>query len=193
MQYSTSNWPQTAIAYKGNAFANGVLAGPKDSYFTVGGYFDIADAYNTLDVIPFGSIVSTLATSPNLFVQGVPTTSYLITGVVVIDESVLQNEPFKPGGILKGAPCTALTQGFVRYNTWQKVNTPTPIDPVKGCAVVYDKTSGEISFTATGTTTTGNFVKLANTGIPSANVISVDPVGGLTATGTSVLVRFNLQ
>jgi hypothetical protein len=86
-----------------------------------------------------------------------------------------------------------LTAGYVRYNTWQKVNTPTPIDPVKGAAVVYDKTTGEISFTATATTTTGNFVKLATTGVPSANVISVDPVGGLTGTGTSVLIRFTLQ
>lgn len=193
MQYSNSAWPQTAIAYKGNAFANGILAGPKDSYFTVGGSVDIADVNNTLDVVPFGSIVSTLATTPTLFVQGVPSASYLITGVLVASEQEMQNEPFKSGGYLKGEAATALTQGFVRYNTWQKVNTPTPIDPVKGCAVVYDKTSGEVSFTATATTTTGNFVKLANTGIPSANVISVDPVGGLTGTGTSVLIRFNLQ
>ena len=188
-QSNNAVWPQTAIAFKGNVFSNGIQAGPKDRNMTVGGYFDIADVNNTLDVIPFGSIVSTLVTAPNLFVQGQPST-YILSGVAVFSESEAQNEPFKSGGYLKGEPATILIDGFVRYNTWQKINTPTPIDPQKNCAVVFDKTTGEVSFTAQATTTTGNYVKLPQT---QAIVVSVDPVGGLTGTGTSVLIHFMLQ
>ena len=194
MQQSNSSvWPQSTIAYKGNVFANGVLAGPKDKNFILGGTLDISDVNNTLDVVPFGNVVSTLAASPFLFVQGVASASYLITGVLVASEQEMQNEPFKSGGYLKGEPCSVLSDGFVRYNTWQKVNTPTPIDPVKGCAVVYDKTTGEISFTATATTTTGNFVKLAAVGLAGgAGVVTVDPPGGTTG-NSSVLIHFTIQ
>jgi len=190
MQQSNSAvWPQTAVAYKGNVFANGVLAGPKDINMTQGGYIDIADSNNTLDIVPFGYLVSTLAATPSLFVQGVPST-YIASGILVFSEQEAENEPFKSGGYLKGEPATMLINGYVRYNTWPKDNTPTPIDPVKNCAVVYDKTTGQISFTAQATTTTGNYVKLAQT---AAVVVSVDPPGGLTGTGTSVLVHFMLQ
>lgn len=191
MQQSNSAvWPQASIVYKGNVFANGIMAGPKDRNMTVGGFIDISDVNNTLDVVPFGSLVSSLVATPNLFVQGAPTASYIPSGILVFSNQEAQNEPFKSGGYLKGEPVTVLIDGYVRYNTWQKVNTPTPIDPVRNCAVVYDKTTGEISFTAQATTTTGNFVKLAQT---QAIVVAVDPPGGLTGTGTSVLIHFMIQ
>jgi len=197
MQQSNSSvWPQSTIAYKGNVFANGIPAGPKDRNYYVGGYMDINDANNTITggVYPYGYLVSSIFATPNLWAQGIPSASYGAVGILVASEAEMQNEPFKSGGYLLGEPATAMVDGFVRYNTWAKLNTPTPIDPVKGCAVVYDKTLGDISFTAQATTTTGNYVKLGAAGtIPGATVISVDPPGGLTGTGTSVLIHFTIQ
>ena len=191
MQYSNASaWPQTAPLYKGNVFSNGILAGPKEASFLLGGYSDINDVNNTLSVIPFGTLMSTLAATPDLYVIGQASGSYILSGIAVASEQEMQNEPFKSGGYLLGEGITVCTAGYVRYNTWQKVNTPTPIDPVKGCAVVFNNTTGEISFTAQATTTTGVFVKLAQT---QAVVMDVDPPGGLTGTGTSVLIHFTLQ
>jgi hypothetical protein len=91
-QYSSASWPQASITtYPGNAGINAFPAGPKDSYLTLGGYLDSADANNNAtDILSFGTVVSSLAGTGHQWAVGKASASYFYRGVAIFDDSSLQ-------------------------------------------------------------------------------------------------------
>lgn len=152
-QFSSSNFPQTAPLFTGNAGINGFQAGPKDQIMTLGGFLDQNDSNNnSVSTLAFGTVVSSLAGSGAQWAVGKPSGSYFYRGIAMCDAGILENEPFKSGGYLKGSPATAMTLGFMRFTTWTTTHTSALATPVLGCLVVCKNSNGVIEFVPSGTT-----------------------------------------
>lgn len=151
-QFSSSTFPQTAPGFRGIAQINAFPAGPKDSYLTVGGFLDSSDSNNdSIDILTFGTVVTSLATATSKFVVGKPSASYFYRGVTISDSSILENEPFKSNGILKGSPATVMFDGLLRLSAWTATHTSALTAPVLGCKVVAKDSTGAIEFIGSAT------------------------------------------
>jgi len=187
-QFSTTQFPQTAVAYKGNVSINGYPAGPKDSYMTIGGVYDSGDAYNTVSTIPFGTVASAKPSTPDLFVIGLPTGAYILRGVAIFDQSISYNESFKPDSYALGLSATVMVRGLFRLSSWGTTGAST-VQPYPGCVPQYSLTTGAIEFLASGTTTASNGFRLfvGPMGNQCLNVVDVDPLLGSTTNGGALL------
>ena len=151
-QYSSASWPQASITtFPGNTGINAFPAGPKDSYLTLGGYLDSADANNNAtDILSFGTVVSSLAGTGHQWAVGKASASYFYRGVAIFDASIAENEPFKSAGFLKGSPATVVYRGPIRLTTWTTTHTAALATPVIACKVVCKDADGRIEFIPSG-------------------------------------------
>ena len=190
-QFSNANWPTTSVHMRGQASLNGAPSGPKDSIVTIGGFMDAGDAYNTLSVYKYATVVSALPSTPDQFVIGKPTSGYFVRGVLIQDESILYNEPFKPDGYLLGTPTTSIQKGKILLTDWTKTATGS-IDPTISSIPIFSLASGFIEFVPFGTASapTGfGFLTKPNGTVNGATVSRTDPLfGSGTAGGVEVSV-----
>lgn len=142
MQYGVG-LPFTAIGYKGGANQNGIpVVAQGVAPRTIGGLLSTDNT--TPSGNGFGSVMSRVPGSPNLFYYGIPT-SGLVAGVLQFDAGIAQNDPAHPDYPLLGQPCTIGYAGSYQYNGWNKTVTGA-IDPTPGCKVVTKDSTGEIQF-----------------------------------------------
>jgi hypothetical protein len=149
----TTNIPRfTGVSYRGKAPINGYPAGPKEMRLTVGGIFDSSKTENIGNEAYFGRVVSADAAAPHNFYIGAGGDVH--TGIVLFDEAIAQNQPAGSDHYIADTPMTVLRKGPVAYSSWRKTAT-SAIDPVIGCEVIYNDTTGEVQFLASGSAPSG--------------------------------------
>lgn len=149
MQNTTNVAPFGSIAFIGTAVGNGIpvsVAG--GNYRTKGGIFSTASQNDTYNAV-FGSVVSVATAAPNDFLIGW-VTPQVVSGVIMFDPSIAQNEPAKSNYYLKQTPMTILTAGLVRFNSWTATSTGAHAVPLVGDWVIFNNTTGVVEFQASG-------------------------------------------
>ena len=156
------------IGFKGQLKLNAQAVPLQEGYLKVGGIVDS----NATNGLKFGVVCSADPDTPDTFEAGVASGN-VIRGIVVFDDAISQNAPAHPNCYLAGLPCVAINHGFVWLESWTKEGTGA-IDPVIGCKVVYNDTTGAIEFiAASGSADTGYTV------LDNASVRSVNGTGAL--------------
>lgn len=150
------------IGLKGQLKLNAQAVPLQEGYLKVGG---IAGA-----ALTFGVVVSAAAATPDTFVPGAASGN-TVRGVCVFDDAIAQNAPAHPNSYLEGLPCAALNHGFMYLGSWTK--TGSAIDPVIGCKVIFNNTTGVIEFVASTATVPEGWSELAG-----ASVRDVDTDNG---------------
>jgi hypothetical protein len=176
MAQMQNNMSFTTMNYKGGQTINAVpVEGQGQVVQTRGGVFSITAANDTYDAV-FGTVVSALATAPTDFLIGSPVTAAQPTvGIVMWDASIAQNDPAKNNYYLKGNPMTACYGGLLRFQSWTKGSTGA-IDPIIGCKVIFNQTTGVIEFIAQAASPQAGWLALIVNGI-QAQVVETDPDG----------------
>jgi hypothetical protein len=175
----TSNMTFTGPNYKGQQTVNGIPLKFADGFVTVGGIFS-KDAVNSGLHAYFGYMVSSLPTPDTDFFLGLPSSksTAIVSGIIVADQNMLEAAPAKPEYYLDNTPITVLKRGVVSYRSWETV-TGSIIAPVFGAVVLFNNTTGQIAFAASGTTTLSGYT------VTTAKIVHVDAETG------SVFVSFN--
>jgi hypothetical protein len=149
----TNNIPQfSGVSYRGKAPVNGYPAGPKELHLTVGGIFDSSLTENIGYEAYFGRVVSADADAPHNFYIGAG--GDIHQGIVLFDEAIAQNQPAGSDHYIADTPMTVLKKGLAAYSSWRKTAT-SAIDPVIGCEVISNDTTGEVQFLASGAAPAG--------------------------------------
>lgn len=138
---STSNLNLT-LGFKGQLKLNAQAVPMQEGYLKLGG---IVDATETAG-LKFGLVASCDPDTPDAIVKGCASGN-VVRGIVVFDDAIAQNAPAHPDKYLCGLPCAVLNHGFMWLNGWTKKATGA-IDPVIGCKVIYNTTSGVVEFLA---------------------------------------------
>jgi len=159
----------SSIGFQGSAIANGNPKVYREGFVTVGGVN--ADTVN----IPFGVIVSAAAATPNQFKIGAG--AAICRGIVLFNPAFAQNDPAKNSYYLPGQVLASMLKGQVTITSWTKTATGA-IDPVIGCVVIYNNTTGIIEFLAAGSSAPSGWTALA---------ADVYDVGNALGTGTGIL------
>lgn len=139
------------LPFKGSATINGEPVNRSNAgYKTFGGACVYSgDSNNTGLTATFGVVVSTIVSGDtNLLAIGKPT-GYTPRGIIMADNSVLQNEPAKASYMLQDLPVTVGYEGTFTYQAWTKTQTGA-IDPVPGCQIIYRATTGGAAGCAIG-------------------------------------------
>ena len=189
-QFSTSQWPQSAPVFKGNVAVNGYPAGPKDSYITLGGFMDPNDVNNGSNLtFPFGSIVSATPTTGDQWVIGLPSTGYVVRGLLLADESIMYNEPMKPNSYGIGLPGTIMVRGYFRLSSWTTVGSGSLAVPYLGAVPIVHTASGFIEFQPSGTSVAPSnfFIAKDFRGNNILSLADIDPLLGSTSNGGALL------
>lgn len=189
-QYSSGQWPQTSVAFKGNLNVNGYPAGPKDSYFTLGGFLDPNDVNNaTVTVGAFGSLVSAVPTTGDQWVLGQPTGVYVPRGILLADQSIMYNEPFKSAGYALGMPATVMARGYFRLSSWSNNGTNSLVTPYLNAVPIVNIASGYIEFQPSGTSAApaGFYIPKDVNGVNVLRVADQDNLLGSTSAGGVLL------
>jgi hypothetical protein len=188
-QFSNAQWPQGSIAFKGNMSVNGYPAGPKDSYLTLGGFIDANDVNNaSVIVAPFGNFVSAAVGTGDAWVLGLPS-GYIARGVLLVDESIMYNEPAKSTGYGLGLDATVMYRGPFRLSSWTANGSGSLTTPYLGCVPIVNIASGYIEFQPSGTVSapTGFQILTGNGGGNALKFVDIDPLLGSSAVGGVLL------
>lgn len=188
-QFSTGQWPQSSIVFKGNMSVNGYPAGPKDSYLTLGGFIDENDANNlNVFVAPFGNFVSAQVGTGDAWVLGIPS-GYIPRGVLLVDESIMYNEPAKATGYGLGLDATVMYRGAFRLSSWTHNGANSLTTPYLGCVPIVNIASGYIEFQPSGTVSAPTGFKFVNdsAGNNALKFVDIDPLLGSSAVGGVLL------
>lgn len=154
------------IGFKGQLKLNAQAVPLQEGYLKLGGVTDPAG-----NNLPFGVVVSADPLTPDVFEAGAASGN-VVRGVSVFDDAIAQNAPAHPGEYLAGLPCAAIAHGFFYLGEWAKTAT-SAIDPVIGCKVIYNTTTGAIEFVAQATSPSTGFAELTG-----AKVVDVDADNG---------------
>ena len=112
----------------------------QEGYLKLGGIADPEAAAP----LAFGVVVSANPDTDDIFVAGVPDGN-VIRGICVFDDAIAANALAHPTSYLPGLPCAAINHGFLYMGAWNKTATGA-IDPVIGCKVIYNTTTGVVEF-----------------------------------------------
>jgi hypothetical protein len=143
------------IGFKGQLKLKAQAVPMMEGYLKLGGVTDPDGAD-----LEFGVVVSADPTTPNLFEAGAASGN-VVRGVSVFDDAIAQNAPAHPNKYLAGLPCAAITHGFFYIAGWTK-NATAAIDPVIGCKVIYNTTTGVIEFLASTGSAPSGWAELTN-------------------------------
>lgn len=156
-----------SIGFKGQLKLNAQAVPLQEGYLKIGGYVDTTETNG----LTFGVVASVDPDTPDAFVKGCPSGN-IVRGICVFDDAIAQNAPAHPNKYLVGLPCAVINHGFLWEATWTKTATGA-IDPVIGCKVIYNATSGAVEFLASsGSAPTGWAV------LDGASVRAVDADNG---------------
>ena len=155
------------VGFKGQLDLNAQAVPLQEGYLKLGGYVSTTETNG----LKFGVVCSAAPSTPDTFTKGL-TSGNVVRGVCVFDDAIAQNAPAHPDKYLVGLPCAVLNHGFMWLAAWDKEATDA-IDPVIGCKVIYDTTTGAIEFLASTGSAPDGYAELEN-----ADVRSVDAENG---------------
>lgn len=167
-----------AIEFKGTQAINGVPAryqGSQDDITPVGGFIS---NNNTEGNAIFGVILS-INKAANLReflvgANGSGDANAVVVGPLLNDMAVRMNDPAKPNWKMNGMAATAVREGTLLYNSWAKTAT-NAIDPVPGCRVIGNNTTGAVQFLPAGNAVPSGWTQL------QAYVSDVDQFTGVAS------------
>jgi hypothetical protein len=133
------------LGFKGQGTPNAIAAYVDNGAYLLGGFPSLSDAQTPY----FGAVVSgnPAGTGGELFC-GIPA-NYVPLGVLIYEGGIAMNDPAKNSSSLGGQPATLMTFGQMWLATWGKT-APNAIDPVLGCVVICNNTTGLIEFQPMG-------------------------------------------
>ena len=129
-----------SIGFKGQLALNAQAVPIQEGYLKLGG---IVDATNQANGLAFGVVVSAPADDPTAIVAGSNSGSNVVRGISVFDDAIAQNALGHPDKYLAGMPCSFITKGLVKIQSWE-----TGKDPVIGYKVQFADATGAIGFVA---------------------------------------------
>lgn len=127
------------LGFKGQLKLSAQAVPLQEGYLKLGG---IVDATNQSTGLKFGVVVSAPSDDPTAIVAGAGSGN-IIRGISVFDDAVAQNAPAHPDKYLAGEPCSFVTKGLVKIQSWE-----TGKDPVIGYKVQFADATGAIGFVA---------------------------------------------
>jgi hypothetical protein len=163
-----------AIEFKGTQVINGVPAryeGSQSDIVPKGGFISNNNTEGTA-IFGVAMCVNKAADAAELLVGAAVDANSVFVGILLNDQAVRENDPAKPGWKMNGFPATVATKGSVLYNSWAKTAT-NAIDPVVGCRVIANNTTGAIQFLPAGNSVPSGWVQV------QAEVIDVDTFTGI--------------
>lgn len=167
-----------AIEFKGTQTINGVPAryqGSQDDITPVGGFIS---NNNTEGNAIFGYAMSmNVAADKREFLMGanaVGSANNVFVGILLNDQAVRENDPAKPNWKMNGMAATAVKEGTLLYNFWNKT-AANAIDPVPGCRIIANNTTGEIQFLPAGNAVPAGWTQVQGV------VVDVDSFTGIAS------------
>lgn len=155
------------IGFKGQIELNAQAVPLQEGYLKLGGIVDP----DSTSALSFGVVVSSDPDDAGIISAG-KTSGNIVRGVSVFDDAIAQNSPAHPSSYLQGMPCAVLNHGFMYLKSYTKTSTGA-IDPVIGCKVIYNTTTGAIEFIESTGTVADGYAELSN-----AEVRDVDTDNG---------------
>lgn len=152
-----------SVGFKGQLKLNAQAVPLQEGYLKVGGIV----TSNATNGLKFGVVCSADPDTPDTFEAGVASGN-VIRGIVVFDDAIAQNAIAHPNCYLAGFPCSAINHGFAWLESWTKSGTGA-IDPVIGCKVVYNDSTGAIEFVGSGSDAGSGYTVLSNASVRSVN------------------------
>lgn len=131
-----------SVGFKGQLKLNAQAVPMQEGYLKLGG---IVDAENQKAGLPFGVVVSAPADEPTAIVAGSNSGSNVIRGISVFDDAIAQNALGHPNKYLAGMPCSFITKGLVKMQSWSTSET-NQIEPVIGVKVEFKDADGTVGF-----------------------------------------------
>lgn len=138
--------PFGLASLKGNGDVNAVPSFRNQLPITIGGI--------AAKDIPFGVVVSSDPANPTHFYPGLPQDTYVVRGISMMDPTIMTNDPGMNDRYFASRPMTACIFGilqYVKYDLGDEDCTAPAINRV----VMFNKTTGEIAFSESGTPPTG--------------------------------------
>ena len=136
-----------SMGYKGSGAPQAMPIYETDSMGHLGGY----QASSDTQTATFGVVMSgNPAGNSGEFFCGIPT-NYVVMGIIQYNAGIAMIDSAKPYSYIANQPLTLVTRGSLTYATWTKTQ-PGAIDPVIGCVVICNNTSGVIEFQPLGAT-----------------------------------------
>jgi hypothetical protein len=97
----------------------------------------------------------------------------VMVGPLLNNQGIRENDPAKPNWQMNGTPATTVIEGTLLYNSWLKNASGSGIDPLIGCRVIANNTTGEIQFQPAGNAVPTGWTQA------QAQVIDVDTFTGV--------------
>jgi hypothetical protein len=165
-----------SLGYKGSGAAQAIPVYQEGGIYTEGGSQSQTDTQTAY----FGYVASVdpNATSPGQFFCGIPS-GYIPVGVIMYSAGVAMVDAAKPDFFIQDQPMAICELGQLWFSTWTKVS-PNAIDPVVGCVVICNNTTGVIEFQPMGATAPTGWTVI------NAQVKSIN----LTTNGAMLFVNF---
>lgn len=172
-----------AVEFKGSQAINGVPAryhASIDDITPKGGFIS---NNNTEGTAIFGNMmcINKAGDVSELLVGAAVDANSVMVGPLMNDQATREADPAKPNWKMNGMPATCISKGSVLYNSWLKNASGSGIDPVPGCRVIANNTTGEIQFQPAGNAVPAGWTQV------QAEVIDVD-----TFTGVAVVDFLNV-
>ncbi len=155
-----------SVGFKGTVKPKAQAVPLQEGYLKLGGIVDTTQTTG----LKFGVVCSAAADDPTSIVAG-KGSGNVIRGIVVFDDAIAQNSPAHPDSYLPGMPCSFISKGLVRFDSWVATET-NQIEPVIGCQVEYNDTTGAVGFVAAG-----GSADSSNTLLTGATVVEVSDTG----------------
>lgn len=158
---STPGLPFTAVGFKGGGTQNGIpIVAQGRAPQTKGGI--LATTNTTTSGAGFGAVLSVVSnpSAPNEFIYGT-VTSGVVAGILMFDPSIAQNDPAHANYPLLNQPISVGYEGAFVYNQWGKTQSGA-IDPVPGCVIQFNNTTGAIEFQPNGSSASSGWTVLTN-------------------------------
>ena len=135
-----------SLGYEGSGAANAQPVYTEDGIHTLGGSRADADTQTAY----FGVVVSVdpAATVPGQFFCGIPST-YIPAGIIMYSAGIAMLDAAKPNSFIGNQPMAIVHLGQMWFGSWTKTS-PNAIDPVVGCVVICNNTTGAIEFQPMG-------------------------------------------
>jgi len=159
-----SNMAPLSVEFKGSQSINGYPAVYEGSNRFLEGVGGIIAAGNTDTTAVFGVVMSILASGvgydDNAFYVGLPSSAYIVLGVLLNEQGIQENDPAKPNYVQNEQMATLVTRGRLIYSSWDTSAPGSLALPYVGCRVIFKNTTGAIGFMKTGAAVPAGYTQL---------------------------------
>ena len=159
-----SNMAPLSVEFKGSQNINGYPAVYEGSNRFLEGVGGIIAAGNTDTTAVFGVVMSILASGvgmdDNAFYVGLPSSAYVVLGVLLNEMGIQENDPANPNYVQYEQYATLVVRGRLIYSSWDTSAAGSLATPYVGCRVIFNNITGLIGFLKTGAVVPAGYTQL---------------------------------